>query len=200
MSVLVANDVRVSGRLAPVSLSIAKGDVHALVGPNGSGKSTFLDCVLGLVGFEGTLELAPDVRLAVVPQRFSVPMLTPMTVLELLAASRTSRPSFLGTGATTRAEVERALSRTGCEALLNRRLFELSGGELRRVLLADALSMKPQLLLLDEPEAGLDDASKQHLVTALEQAKRDGVATLLISHDAQAITLATHTTRIGSAA
>lgn len=200
MSVLVARDVRVAGRLASVSLSIAKGEVHALVGPNGSGKSTFLDCVLGLIHFEGTLELAADVRLAVVPQRFSVPTLTPMTVLELLAASRSTRPSFLGIGAATRAEVERALSRTAAEALLNRRVSELSGGELRRVLLADALATKPQLLLLDEPEAGLDDASKQQLATALEQARRDGVATLLISHDAQAITLATHTTRLGSAA
>lgn len=199
MNVLVAKDVRVAGRLASVSLSIAKGEVHALVGPNGSGKSTFLDCVLGLVGFEGTLELAPDVRLAVVPQRFSVPTLTPVTVLELLAASRTTRPSFLGIGASTKAEVENALERTAAESLLNRRVSELSGGELRRVLLADALSTKPQLLLLDEPEAGLDDASKQQLVATLEQAKGDGVATLLISHDAQAITFATHTTRLGSA-
>lgn len=200
MNVLSAKDVRVPGRLARVSLSISKSEVHALVGPNGSGKSTFLDCVLGLVAFEGTLQLAPDVRLAVVPQRFSVPTLTPLTVLELLAASRTTRPSFLGVGAATKAEVVGALSRTGCEALVSRRVSELSGGELRRVLLADALSTKPQLLLLDEPEAGLDDASKQHLVTALEQARRDGVATLLISHDAQAITVATHTTRLGGAA
>lgn len=200
MSVLVANEVRVAGRLAPVSLTVSKGDVHALVGPNGSGKSTFVDCVLGLVAFEGTLELGADVRLAVVPQRFLAPTLTPLTVLELLAASRTTRPSFLGVGAATKAEVVSALTRTGCEALVNRRVSELSGGELRRVLLADALSTTPQLLLLDEPEAGLDDASRQHLVSALEQAKRDGVATLLISHDAQAITLATHTTRIGSAA
>lgn len=200
MTVLVAREVRVAGRLAPLSLSVSKGDVHALVGPNGSGKSTFLDCVLGLVSFEGTLQLEPDVRIAVVPQRFSVPTLTPLTVLELLAASRTTRPSFLGVGATTKAEVVSALSRTAAESLLNRRVSELSGGELRRVLLADALSTKPQLLLLDEPEAGLDDASKQHLVAALEQARRDGVATLLISHDTQAITLATHTTRLGSAA
>ncbi len=195
--ILVAKDVAVAGRLRPLSLELARGEVHALVGPNGSGKSTFLDCVLGLVSFSGTLELAANETLAIVPQRFEGLAATPVTVLEFLAASRTSRPSWLGVSRETRRTVEQALDLTGCSALLGAQLSELSGGELRRVLLADALSTKPSLLLLDEPEAGLDAASRAKLLTVLKDARSTGLATLFISHDLDAVgALATHTTTL----
>jgi ABC-type Mn2+/Zn2+ transport system ATPase subunit len=199
---LVAGAVTVPGRLRPLSLELSRGEVLALVGPNGSGKSTFLDCVLGLVPFTGTLELATNQTLAIVPQRFEGLATTPVTVLEFLAASRTSRPSWLGVPRATRRAVEQALELTGCSALLGARLSELSGGELRRVLLADALATKPSLLLLDEPEAGLDAAARARLLTTLRDARTTGLATLWISHDLEAVgQLATRTASLsGSAA
>lgn len=195
--VLVAKAVAVPGRLQPLSIEVSRGEVHVLLGPNGSGKSTFLDCVLGLVPFSGTLEVAANQTLAIVPQRFEGLATTPVTVLEFLAASRTSRPSWLGVPRDTRRAVEQALELTGCLALLGAQLSELSGGELRRVLLADALSSKPSLLLLDEPEAGLDTASRERLRGALKDATTTGLATVWISHDLDAVgTLATRTTTL----
>lgn len=198
---LVAKDVAVPGRLRPISFELSTGEVHALVGPNGSGKSTFLDCVLGLVPFSGSLELAANQTLAIVPQRFEGLAATPVTVLEFLAASRTWRPSWLGVAHDTRRSVSQALELTGCSSLVGSRLSELSGGELRRVLLADALATKPSLLLLDEPEAGLDADARARLLTVLRDARTTGLATLWISHDLNAVgALATHTTSLSGSA
>ena len=197
----MARALAVPGRLRPISLELSRGEVHALVGPNGSGKSTFLDCVLGLVPFSGSLELAAKQTLAIVPQRFEGLAATPVTVLEFLAASRTSRPSWLGVARDTRRSVEQALELTECSSLVSSRLSELSGGELRRVLLADALATKPSLLLLDKPEAGLDAASRARLLTVLKDARTTGLATLWVSHDLDAVrALANSTTTLSGGA
>jgi zinc transport system ATP-binding protein len=194
---LVARGVEVKGRLRPLSLELTPGDVHALVGPNGSGKSTFLDCVLGLVPFSGSIELADALTLAMVPQRFEGLAASPLTVLEFLALSRTSRPSWLGVSRQTRRSVERALELTRSSSLVDSQLTELSGGELRRVLLADALATTPSVLLLDEPEAGLDAASRDVLLASLNDARTTGLATLWVSHDLDAVRkLATRTTSL----
>jgi ABC-type Mn2+/Zn2+ transport system ATPase subunit len=172
--------------LGPVSLEVSAGEVVALVGPNGAGKSTFLDCVLGLAAHDGALELSASTPVALVPQRLEPPAL-PVTVLEFLAASRTSRPSWLGTPATVRRAVEAVLTAAGLPQLAKRPLSALSGGELRRVLLAEALSSAPGLLLLDEPEAGLDGASVERFHRSLGEATRAGHAVLWVSHDASAV-------------
>lgn len=198
-TVLSAQRVAVPGRLAPLSLEVSRGAVHALVGPNGCGKSSFLDCVLGLLPHEGTVALEAGLTVAVVPQRFAGLATTPVTVLELVAASRTARPSWLGTSAAVRRQAQEALALTDCAGLLDAPLAALSGGELRRVLLADALAKRPGLLLLDEPEAGLDASSREAFLRALASAPAAGVTTLWVSHDADAVQrLATHTTRLES--
>ncbi len=199
-AVLKATQVSVAGRLAPLSLELTRGSLHALVGPNGSGKSTFIDSVLGLCPCEGRLELDHEMRLALVPQRLEGLALLPLTVLEYLSMSRSGRPTFFGVSGAVRQSVSRALSVTGVEGLLGARLSALSGGELRRVLLADALDVIGQstgLLILDEPEAGLDEASRQVLLETLAQLPQRGVSTLWVSHDAEAVRrLATHTTTL----
>jgi zinc transport system ATP-binding protein len=198
MTVLRAVDVAVRGRLAPVSLSLERGALHALVGPNGQGKSTFLDCVLGLVAHTGTLELAASTPLALVPQRLDTPAL-PLTVEEFFALSRTSRPSWLGTPASLRRATSDALEAMAIPSLARRPLGDLSGGELRRVLLADALASPPGVLLLDEPEAGLDAASVERLHRALTTATAAGHTVLWVSHDAASVQrLASAVTTLGA--
>lgn len=199
-AVVEVDALEVPGRVAGVSFRVEAGALHALVGPNGSGKSTVLDALLGLVPFRGTVKVSAG-PVAVVPQRLHVPTALPLTVLEFLAAQRTSRPVVLGVRAALRATLTKALERVGLAGAGDKPLSALSGGELRRVLLANALAGEPRLLLLDEPEAGLDAASQDVLAALLGTLKAAGVTVLWVSHDAARVqALATHVTHLGGAA
>jgi len=197
-AVLRVEALRVPGRLSDVSLAVARGSVHALVGPNGAGKSTVLQAVLGLVAFEGrvTVALSPGGRVGVVPQRFEHPLVLPVSVRDFLAAPRTQWPVALGVPAKVRARVGQALEAVQAAGLEAKLLSELSGGELRKVLLANALDPEPELLLLDEPEAGLDAAGQAWLEATLG-ALKGRVTMLLVSHDAARVArLADEVTRL----
>lgn len=188
----------VPGRVQAVSFAVQAGALHALVGPNGSGKSTVLDALLGLVPYTGTVQVAAR-RVAVVPQRLSVPAALPLTVLEFLAAQRTRWPVVLGVRRPLRERLRRALEAVHLEAHAHRPLAALSGGETRRVLLANALAEAPELLLLDEPEAGLDAASTAALEADLKGLSARGVTALWVTHDAARVqALATQVTRLAA--
>lgn len=180
---LTVEGLSVAGRVSDVSFAVARGALHALVGPNGSGKSTVIDAVLGLVPYAGRVVVEAK-RVAVVPQRLEVPAVLPMTVYEFLAAGRTAWPVALGVRPAMRSRVDAMLEPVQLGGFGKRRVAELSGGELRRVLLANALEGEPELLLLDEPEAGLDEASRGWLEETLRALPAKGVTTLWVSHDA----------------
>lgn len=197
-AVVEVERLAVPGRVEGVTFRVEAGALHALVGPNGSGKSSVLDALLGLVLFTGTVRVTAQ-RLALVPQRLEVPVALPLTVLEFLAAQRTTRPVVLGVRASLRATLTKALDVVGLAAAVDKPLSALSGGELRRVLLANALAGAPDLVVLDEPEAGLDAASQAALGEALEGLKARGVTTLWVTHDAARVqALATHVTTLGA--
>lgn len=183
---LALEGLSVPGRLWDLSLSVRPGSLHALVGPNGAGKSTVLAATLGLVPFTGRITRAPGV-VGYVPQRFHHAPVLPMTVEDLLTATLTRWPVCLGVPRAVRTGAQVALAAVGLEALAARPLEALSGGELKRVLLARALAVKPALLLLDEPEAGLDDASLAWLETTLAAQRQAGVAVLWVSHGAERV-------------
>jgi zinc transport system ATP-binding protein len=180
---LTVTSLGVARRLAPISFTLPRGTTLALVGPNGCGKSTVLDALLGLVPFTGTVQLLAT-SLAIVPQRLAVPAATPLRVLDFLALQRTRWPVALGLRPALMQRLLALLAGLELGHLAKRQLAELSGGELRRVLLADALERAPQLLLLDEPEAGLDTAALGWLDAVLAGLPARGFTTLLISHDA----------------
>jgi len=140
------------------SLSIRRGSLHVIVGPNGAGKSTLLAAVLGLIPFDGHIVLnwRHSGAIGYVPQTFPVDPTLPVTVEDFLALSRQRRPVCLGLSALSQRTVARLLARVGLSGLERRPLAVLSGGELRRVLLAHALDPEPELLILDEPTIGLD--------------------------------------------
>ena len=175
--------------LEGVSFSVAPGSLHVLAGPNGAGKSTLLAAILGQVAFEGRirLRLRETGRVAYVPQRFHVDRTLPVSVLDFLSLSRSGRPACLGVGRRVRDTVKGLLQRVGLEGFERRMLGALSGGELQRVLVANALDPSPDLLLLDEPATGLDEASRGRLDAELASLRSAGITLVMVSHDAEQI-------------
>jgi zinc transport system ATP-binding protein len=169
-----------------VSLSVARGSIHVLIGPNGAGKSSLLAALLGQTAFSGTVNchFRREGTLAFVPQSLPIDRTLPVTVSEFLALTRQRFPVCLGIRPRTRARIGTLLERVGLSALADRRLGALSGGELRRVLLAHALDPAPELILLDEPAAGLDQPSVRRLEEILLALRKEhGTTVLLVSHD-----------------
>ena len=174
--------------LADFSLTVARGSLHAIVGPNGAGKTTLLAAILGLVPFSGRIvaHWSARGRIGYVPQQFHVDRTLPVTVADFLALSRQRRPVCTGVAAATRKRIVRLVERVGLPGVEDRPLSVLSGGELRRVLLANALDPLPELLILDEPLSGLDQAGARWLDDTLLSLKRE-ITTLMVSHDADQV-------------
>ncbi len=172
--------------LDAVTLRVKRGSIHVLCGPNGAGKTTLMSAVLNQIAFDGTIAMnwTGSGLVGYVPQTFPVDPTLPVTVGDFLALTRQKRPICLGIAAAARARVTALLARVGLPELFSRPLAVLSGGELRRVLLANALDPEPELLLLDEPTAGMDENAVQILDRLLVDARRSGRTTVfMISHD-----------------
>lgn len=170
--------------LQDVSLEVLPGQIHALVGPNGAGKSTLLSCVLGFTDFEGSIRFhfRGSGRLGYVPQKLLVDRTLPLTAGEFLALPRTRAPVCLGVSRSARRRAEALLARVQLDGFSGRPMAVLSGGELQRVLLANALDPEPELLLLDEPASGMDEMSAAAFEATL-RGLGQGTAVLLVSHD-----------------
>ena len=170
------------------SLAVSRGTLHAIVGPNGAGKTTLLSAILGLVPFEGRIlaRWKGRGRIAYVPQQFHVDRTLPVTVADFLALTRQRRPVCLGISGATRTRISLLLARVGLAGFEDRALSALSGGELRRVLLANALDPLPELLILDEPLSGLDEAGAAWLDQTLISLKGE-ITVVMVSHDADQV-------------
>jgi len=158
-----------------IDLTLPPGRIVTVVGPNGAGKTTLVRVLLGLITpDDGRVDRFPELRLGYVPQRFALPSTLPIDVATFL---RLANPYKEG-------DLQRVLARVGVEALSDRPLAALSGGELQRVLLARALLRQPQLLVLDEPAQGLDLLGQQEFYALLSELRNEiGCGILLISHD-----------------
>jgi len=157
-----------------VDLSVGRGEIVILIGPNGAGKTTLVRAVLGLLAPDaGTVERSHGLAVGYVPQHLQIDPTLPMTVRRFLR---------LGTRATAQ-DLDAALAEVGVPAVLGHPVQGLSGGQMRRVLLARALLRDPDLLVLDEPAAGVD-VSGQAALYDLVRAIRDrrGCGVLLVSH------------------
>lgn len=177
--------------LKDVSLHVHCGELTALIGANGAGKTTLLRALLGQVEYKGAIRHltadgrpAADVRTGYVPQQLEFDRSSPVTVTDFIAAALSRRAVFFGVGRATRERVRQALARTHCEALAERPLGALSGGELQRVLLALALTPQPDLLILDEPVSGVDVNGLSEFYDTVDELRRTNhMAILLVSHD-----------------
>ncbi len=201
-SVLAADDVTFSYGAEPavdhVSFAIGPGEFAALVGPNGSGKSTLLRLLLGLLRPDGGTvrclgadprRLPDRGRVGYVPQRHTLAPDLPATVEEVVATGRLARRGWWRRGtAIDRAAVDHALESVALDHLRRRPVRELSGGQQQRVLIAKAFASEPELLVLDEPIAGVDVESQQLFRDSLVHLVRDhAAAVLLVSHELGAV-------------
>ena len=176
--------------LRNIDLHIHCGELTALIGPNGAGKTTLFKAILGEVSHTGELSFldAEDWQrnpvIGYVPQRLDFDPGSPVSVLDLFSACLSSRPVCLGHLRRLRERALANLANVQADHLLDRRLGDLSGGELQRVLLALALDPNPDLLLLDEPVSGIDVQGKEifyDLVSNLRQ--QYDLSIILVSHD-----------------
>jgi iron complex transport system ATP-binding protein len=191
--------------LQGIDLTARSGETIALLGPNGCGKTTLLRCIAGtLAPWKGkvrwddrdmaSLRPKPRARLvSVVPQRERLP--EGMTAWSLVMLGRFPHLSWHGRySATDRDAAERALDDVGALDIAHRRMEELSGGEVQRVLLARALAPETPLLLLDELAAGLDASRTVDLFDLLEGQRRRGRCLIIAMHDCNLA--ATYATRL----
>lgn len=171
--------------LSQVSFAVRPQTIHVIVGPNGGGKTTLIGALLGQTSFEGRIvaHWRGGGHIGFVPQSFSVDPSLPVTVEDFLALTRQRWPVCFGVRSSTRARIATLLREVGLTGLERRPLAVLSGGELRRVLLAHALDPIPELLVLDEPAAGLDEGGVGQLEGVLGGLKAGGTTVLMVSHD-----------------
>lgn len=170
--------------LTSLNAQAPAGGQTVIIGPNGGGKTTLIRCLLGEVPVcGGEFKFTPPrPRLGYVPQRLDFDRHLPLTVMEFLALGLTDRPLWLGRAKKTADRSLALLRDVRAESLARRRLGELSGGELQRVLLASALSQDPEFLILDEPATGVDIYGEQLLCELLEGFK-GRFTILMVSHD-----------------
>jgi len=170
--------------LTGVNLEVNAGEFVGIVGPNGSGKTTFLRSILGLLPpVAGVIEVDRRRRFAYVPQADDLNLLWPLTVRDLVALAHRSHRPFGRLPDQTWRDIDAAIEKTALAPLANRRYSELSGGQRQRAILAQALSQKPDVLLLDEPTRGLDVRVEHDfldLLTTLNVAEE--LTILLVTH------------------
>lgn len=171
--------------LSHLTFTIPEGDFLGIVGPNGAGKTTILRAILDtLRPVAGTVTHAPNLRYGYVPQRDQVDYGFPLKVLDVVMMGRYDRIG-LGRrpGREDRRRARGALEHVGIADLADRPLKDLSGGEKQRTLIGRALVGEPNVLILDEPTAGMDlVATTQILGLVRELHERDKLTVLMVSH------------------
>lgn len=173
-----------------VSAFVPKGAATAIVGPNGAGKTTLLLTLLGFVPYRGTIHFSGGVapRIGYMPQKLNLDPGLPLTVSEFIALDWQRLPLWFGVRKRHRERVIRLLEAVGAPQIRNRRLCDLSGGELRRVMLALALGRDPELLIMDEPTSGVDFQGETVFHSLMGELRRKmGFTQLMVCHNLAAV-------------
>jgi len=181
--------------LSGVSFAVAAGEFFVIIGPNGAGKTSLLKVLSGLQkAQQGSITIKDkDISeyrrrdlsqiMAIVPQHIEVGF--PFSVADTVIMGRTPHLGILGMEGKNDFHIaEEAMKFTDVAHLANRKLFQLSGGELQRVIIARAICQQPQVILLDEPTTALDPAHQLKIMDLMEKFRREhGTTIVMVSHD-----------------
>ena len=173
-----------------VSLELRAPEFVAVLGANGSGKTTLLRSLLGfLPPHAGRVERADGLRIGYVPQRETLDDLYPLTGEDVARMGATGDlPFWKRVGRSERERTRVALEACGATGFARLRYAQLSGGQRQRVLISRALATNPQVLLLDEPTAGVDQAAERAILGVLADLRRThSLAVWIVTHHAEAV-------------
>lgn len=164
--------------LNDVAFTLNKGEVMAIIGPNGAGKTTLFRALLGLIPYTGTIEWEKSVKIGYVPQKLYIENDLPLTTREFFLLKNVNIK-----------DAKSKLSAVGLkEKILDFKMGQLSGGELQRVLVAWSLLGNPDVLLFDEPTAGVDWEGEETIYSMLSKLnKNNKLSILLISHELEIV-------------
>jgi iron complex transport system ATP-binding protein len=197
--ILDTNNIFLSFRnksiLSDVSFSVSAGEFFVIIGPNGAGKTSLLKVLSGLQkAQQGTVAIKDkniskyrrrnlSQIMAIVPQHIEVGF--PFSVADTVIMGRTPHLGILGMeGANDFHIAEEAMKFTDVAHLADRKLFQLSGGELQRVIIARAICQQPEIILLDEPTTALDPAHQLKIMDLMEKFRQEqGTTIIMVSHD-----------------
>ncbi|MEX3009787.1 ATP-binding cassette domain-containing protein [Hoeflea sp. TYP-13] len=166
-----------------VDLTVRRGEIVTLIGPNGSGKSTTAKLALGIHRTtEGTAKRSAGLKVGYVPQKVSVDWTLPLSLKRFMRLTKRLESQ----------QIEEALEATGIAHLADAEVRTLSGGEFQRAMLARAIAVKPDFMVLDEPVQGVDFSGEIALYELISRIRDDlGCGILLISHDLHVVMAAT---------
>ena len=161
--------------LYDISLTVNLNQIITVIGPNGAGKSTLVKVILGLIKpTTGSIKRTSDLTIGYVPQSINLNPTLPITVKRFMRLNKQL----------SQIDIHKTLSLVKAEYLIDRSMHQLSGGELQRVLLAQALAKRPKLLILDEPTQGVDVNGQVLLYDLIIDAKHEfNCGVLMVSHD-----------------
>lgn len=172
--------------LRDISFEVKRGEALAIIGPNGAGKTVLFRALLGLIPYSGEVRWKEGVKIGYVPQKLAIDKLMPLSVEEffLLKSDRFwfPRNAFLD-------HIHHELDVVGLPpTILRKSIGEISGGELQRILISWAMTNHPDVLLFDEPTAGIDVGFEETIYTLLHRLQDErGTTLLLISHDLEIV-------------
>ena len=157
-----------------LSFEVKEGEILTILGPNGAGKTVLLRALLRLLPYKGEIEWEKEVKIGYVPQRLPFIKDIPMSIEEFFKLKEASKK-----------EIKEILNSVGFrEIFLNKKVGELSSGQFQRILVAWALIGNPQVLLFDEPTAGIDIGGEETIYTLLAKLKEEkNLTILLVTHD-----------------
>lgn len=181
--------------LSNIQLTVPDGDFLCILGPNGGGKSTLLKAILGLIkptkgsiSIYGSNPKETKTIVGYVPQNSTLEKNFPITVLEVVLTGLISQKNgyFINFNEDDRKQAENIMKKLKVHHLKDRQINQLSGGQLKRVLIARTLVMKPHLLLLDEPTTNLDSVSKKQILSLLREINKNATI-ILVTHDLEVV-------------